>query len=137
MLIPHNTLVAVADGEKLELYRNTGTETGLRLAALPTPELDAHSKEAGSRHRSSPANPSRHLLAEDSFAAAVADWLNRQAIEGAVERVVVIAAPRVLGEMRRHYHGALKERLLAELSKELTGQPVAAIERELTLPHAG
>jgi protein required for attachment to host cells len=34
MILPTDTIVAVADGEKLSLFRNTGTET-LSLAVAP------------------------------------------------------------------------------------------------------
>lgn len=131
MLIPHGTLVAVSDGTRLELFRNEGTETSLRLSALPTPKLDAHSKDSGKRHRSSTANPDRHLVEEDSFAASVVGWLNHEAIDGRIEGLIIVAAPRTLGELRRHYHVKLKEKLLGELHKELTGETPEAIAAEI------
>lgn len=136
MLIPHATLVAVADGKTLELFRNDGDETSLKLSALPAPALDAHSKDSGRRHRKSTANPDHHLLDEDAFAAAAVSFLNHEAIEGRIENLVVIAAPRTLGEMRRHYHTVLKAKLVGELAKELTGKPAATIAHELKLTHA-
>ncbi len=137
MLIPHGTLVAVADGVKLELFRNDGDETSLKLAALPTPDLSAHGKDSGGRHRSSTAEHAKHLQEEDSHAAAVAGWLNHQTIGGKIDHLIVIAPPRALGELRRHYHVTLKERLVGELTKELTGQPLATIEHELKATHTG
>jgi protein required for attachment to host cells len=103
----------------------------LKLTPLPAPKLDGHSKDAGKRHRASTANPDRHLLEEDSFIAAAADWLNRQAIEGRLDRLVVVAAPRALGELRRHYHKTLAEKLLAELDTDLIGRPLAELEQAL------
>ncbi len=135
MLIPHGTLIAVADGTRLDLFRNDGEETSLKLSALPTPDLDAHSKESGTRHHRSSANPDHHLQQEDAFCAAVVSWLNHQTIAGKIDHLVVIAAPRALGEMRRHYHVTLKNKLVGELAKELTGHPAAAIEHELKLTH--
>ncbi|MBA9032293.1 protein required for attachment to host cells [Rhizobium leguminosarum] len=35
MILPQGTVVAVTDGEKLDLYRNTGTGSELSLTALP------------------------------------------------------------------------------------------------------
>lgn len=131
MLIPHGTLVAVADGAGLELYRNNGDETRLNLAAVPVPHLHGHSKDSGKRHRASTANPDEHLLEEDSFAAAAADWLNQQALQGKIGHLVVIAAPRALGELRRNYHKVLAEKLIAELDKDLIGRPVAEVEAAL------
>src|SRR3954467_13273744 len=100
MLIPHGTMVAVLDGANLELYRNASDETHPKLTPLPLPPLSGHSKDSGKRHRASAANPDEHLLEEDSFVAAVADWLNHQATEAKIDRLVVIAAPRALGELR-------------------------------------
>ncbi len=137
MLIPHGTLVAVADGAKFELFRNDGDETSLKLSALPTPHLDAHGNDSGGHHRSSTAEHAKHLQEEDSHAAAVVAWLNHQTIDAKIDHLIVIAAPRTLGEMRRHYHVTLKAKLVGELAKELTGQPVAAVEHELKLTHTG
>jgi protein required for attachment to host cells len=132
MLIPHGTVVALADGAGLALFRNAGTETALKLSPLPAPKLDAHSKDAGKRHRSSTANPDKKLLQEDSLAAAVADWLNHQALEGKFEHVVVAAPAKFLGEMRRLYHKALQAKLIGELHKDIRELPLKDIEAELT-----
>ncbi len=137
MLIPHATLVAVADGAKLELFRNEGDETHLKLSPLPTPDLSAHGVDSGGRHHSSSADHQAHLQHEDSFAASVVAWLNHQTIGNKIEHLIVIAPPRALGEMRKHYHVTLKNRLIGELHKELTGQPAATIEHELKLTHSG
>ena len=135
MLIPHGTLIAVADGARLELFRNNGDEINLKLTPQPAPDLDVHGKASGGRHRSSTANPAKHLQEEDSFAAAAVGWLNHQSIAGKIEHLVVIAAPRTLGEIRLHYHVTLKDKLIAELAKELTGKPAATIEHELKTTH--
>jgi protein required for attachment to host cells len=136
MLIPHGTLVAVADGKILELFRNVGDQTRLDLSALPPPDLPAHGRDSGSRHRSSTAEHAKHLQEEDSHAAAVVAWLNHEAIDGRIGGLVVVAPPRTLGEMRRHYHSTLKAKLVGELAKELTGKPAATIAHELKLTHA-
>jgi protein required for attachment to host cells len=131
MLIPNGTLVAVIDGAGLKLYRNSGVEAHPKLAALPAPTLAAHSKDSGKRHRSSAANPDDQLVEEDSFVAAIADWLNQQALDGKIEHLVVVAAPRALGELRRNYHKALAEKILAELPKDLIDRPLAELEAAL------
>ena len=76
MLLPKNTTVAVADGTKLHLFRNTGDEANPKLTALPEPTIGGDNKGAGARHSSSP-KPDDSRLEEDSFAAATADWLNK------------------------------------------------------------
>ncbi len=131
MLIPHGTTIAVIDGAGLKLFRNSGEETQPKLAALPAPSLAAHSKDSGKRHRSSSANPDERLVEEDSFIAGVADWLNQQALEGKIEHLVVVAAPRALGELRRSYHKVLAAKVLAELHKDLMDRPLAELEAAL------
>ena len=36
---------------------------------------------------------------------------------------MVIADPKTLGEMRRHYHSELEKRLVGEIDKTVTGEP--------------
>jgi protein required for attachment to host cells len=122
MLLPHGAIVAVVDGQRLELYRNSGSESAPDLAPMAAPRLDESNKESGNRHASSAANPSRRQLDEDSHAAAVADWLNEQILGHKIERLVVVAAPRTLGEMRRRFSKPLEAALIGELDKELTGR---------------
>ena len=131
MLLAHGTVVAVVDGEKLNLYRNTGTDAAPSLSALPTATPSGDNKGAGSRHHSSAANPDDSRLQEDSFAAATAAMLNTQALENRFEHLVVIAAPKTLGELRKHWHKSLEAKLAGELSKDLTGHPIADIEAAL------
>jgi protein required for attachment to host cells len=134
MLIPHGATIVVADGTRVALYRNAGQEPQLKLTPVPTPKIEGHSKDSGKRHRSSAANPDDELIREDSFLAAVADWLNHQATGGQISHLVIVAAPRALGELRRHYKHALSEKLIAELDKDLVDRPVP--ELEAALAHA-
>ena len=46
--------------------------------------------------------------------------------------MMVIAAPRTLGELRKHYHKALQAVLSGELAKDLAGHPLADIEAAVT-----
>ncbi len=131
MQLPKNTTIAAADGTKLHLYRNTGDEAHPKLAALPEPAIGGDNKSAGVRHSSSSANPNDSRLEEDSFAAATADWLNKEVLGHRIDYLVVIAAPKSLGELRKHYHKALHGKLLGELAKDLTGHSVADIEAAL------
>lgn len=122
MLLSHGTVIALVDGEKFELFRNSGNEAEPDLSPVATPQLDEHNKGAGSHHYSSSGNPQASLLNEDAHAAAVAEWLNRQVLGHKMEHLVVIAAPRTLGELRRHYHKQTAAALVGELSKDLIGR---------------
>jgi protein required for attachment to host cells len=121
MLLPHGTIVALLDGKSFKLLRNTGTEAHPELAEMATPQLDAHN-HSGTSHHSKPGNHADSLVAEDAHAIAATAWLNAEVLAHRIEHLVVIAPPRTLGEMRRHYHKLLDQALLGELAKELTGR---------------
>lgn len=131
MLLPNDTIVAVADGETLHLFRSSGHDETARLKPLNDPKIGGSNHSAGGRRHSSSANPDEKQDAEDTFAAATADWLNRLAMGNKFEHAVIIAAPKTLGELRKHYHKTLEAKLLKEIAKDLTGRDVAEIETAL------
>lgn len=122
MLLPHGTVVALIDGQKFELFRNKGNEAEPELVAMESPKLDEHNHGSGGHHYSSAGNPQPHLLEEDAHAAGAASWLNKQVLDHKIEHLVIIAAPRTLGELRKHYHKQLEHTLVGELAKDLTGR---------------
>lgn len=126
--LPKGAIIAVADGEKLKLFHNTGDEAKLSLAAFSAGEVSNDNKGSGARHQSSSANPDESQVQEDGFAAGVSNLLNRQVLEGKVNDLIVIAAPRTLGEMRKHYHQKLSAVLRGEIAKDLTGHTIADVE---------
>ena len=122
MRLPHDTMVAVADGEKLHLFRSEGNEDHPKLAPAGHPHAEGSNHSGGARHGSSASNPDEKQDAEDTFAAATVKMLNEQALSNAFAHVVVIAAPKMLGEMRKHYHKGLQAKILTEIAKDMTGQ---------------
>ncbi|UDL90729.1 host attachment protein [Mesorhizobium sp. PAMC28654] len=131
MILANGTLVAVTDGEKLRLFRSKGHEPRIDLVELPELGLHAPNTGSGGRHRSSTANPDDSRLREDDFAAAVAEYLNREALTEAFEHVVVVADPRTLGELRKHFQASLKAKLVGEVGKDLAKHSVEAIKNML------
>ncbi len=129
MLLSTDAFVAVVDGEKLKLFRNDGENGTANLIAMSVPDVDRDNKGSGARHHSSAANPDDSQQDEDGFAAGVAEMLNAQVLAGHIGALIVIAAPRTLGEMRRHYHKALSAKLVGEIAKDLTGHPLHDIEK--------
>lgn len=131
MQLSNGTIVAVCDGEKLNLFRNKGDEQSPDLVAMNVDEVDTDNKGSGGRHQSSAANPDRSQIEEDSFAAGAAEILNRLVLGGKVADLVIVAAPRTLGEMRKHYHAKLEQLLQLELAKDLTGHSTDDITKAL------
>jgi protein required for attachment to host cells len=134
MLLPHGAVIALVDGEKFELYRNAGDEAGPELEAMESPKLDTRNHSGGS-HRSSTGNHADSLVSEDAHAAAVAAWLNAEVLGHRIDRLVVFAAPRTLGELRKHYHKMTDRALLREYHKDLVGKPKATIVAALREQH--
>ena len=131
MLIPHGTIIAVADGEILNLFRNAGTDIAPQLAPLDDPAISTDNMGSGGRHQSSAANPDDSQQDEDGFAAGIAAMLNKRVLDHKIDNLVIVAAPRTLGELRKHYHKALSAVLLGEIAKDLTGHSVADVEKAL------
>ncbi len=131
MLLPKGTIVAVADGEKLNLFRNAGDEAALKLVAVPHEAIADDPGTSTGRHTSA-ANPDHGQSGEDQFSAGIIQHLNQQALGGKIENLVIVAAPRALGEMRKHYHKALSAILLHEIAKDLTGHSPADVEKALS-----
>lgn len=127
MLLPKGTTIAVADGEKLSLFRNSGDEADLKLVPAHHSAVDETAQGSGSRQNSS-GNPDTSQASEDGFSAGIVELLNKDVLEGRIDGLVIIAAPRALGEMRKHYHKALAAKLLGEIAKDLTGHAVGDVE---------
>jgi protein required for attachment to host cells len=135
MKVPHNAHVALVDGERFVLMRNTGQIFAPKLETVEEPVLEPTNFSVGVRNQekrlpSASTTGTAHL---DEFAhgAAAAQWLNAKALSGELERVLVIADPRTLGEMRRHYHKELQSRLVGELAKDLSGLPPREVEQAI------
>jgi len=121
MRLPRGAVIALVDGKTLELHRNSGDEASPVLSPMPSPELDESNRSGGGGRDSSSANPTGHQIDEDAHGAAAAEWLNQQVLGHKIESLVIVASPRTLGEMRRHYHKQLEAVLIGDLSKDLIG----------------
>src|SRR5688500_955664 len=128
MDLRNGALVAVVDGSQLKLFKNTGDAGSLKLTEQKAGDISSeHSGSTG--HPSSSANPEASQQDEETFAVGVAEMLNKKAMGGSIEELVVIAAPRTLGELRKHYHKTLSAKLAGEVAKDLTGHSLADIEK--------
>ena len=132
MKLPVNAHIAVVDGENFLLFRNTGQPLEPRLKTEDSPTLDATNFSAGVRKQDNIGQKlGRTDLNELAHGAAVTEWLNERAIANDIADVLIIADPKTLGEMRRHYHSELEKRLVGEIDKTLTGQPTDKIEQAI------
>ncbi len=143
MHLPHNAVVLVADGRKMLFLRNEGDAEFPNLVVEQAREQDnpatrdqatdsagrASSPQGGSQSSVEPTD--FHQIEEDRFAADAADFLKTRALKNDFEKLIVVAPPKTLGELRKHYHKEVSSRLAGELDKDLTGHPIKDIETAL------
>ncbi len=130
MLLPHGAVVAVIDGEHLNLFKNSGNEQEMKLTAMDSPKLSTEGGPSASKSSGS-ANPEAGEHGEDAYVRHAADYLNNQVLGHKIEKLAVIAAPRALGELRKHWHKQTEAAIVTELSKTLTNASVSDIESAL------
>lgn len=144
MKIEHDALVLVTDGSKVLLFRNEGDEK------FPVFETVTHeiAENPASRNqgtdtpgrvqssmgdrRSSYGETDWHQQSEDRFARHAAELLEDAVVEARSGPVIVAAAPRTLGELRKQYGRQTRERLQFEIAKDLTNMETDEIIEVLT-----
>jgi protein required for attachment to host cells len=128
MIIPANAHVALVDGEKFLLLRNSGTATEARLEVESTPTVARNNKSAGMRHQDAldtvdDGTSSAEPLDKFAHAAGVAEWLNKAILDKRIKQLVIAADQRTLGELRIHLDKQSQGAIIAEISKELAWMP--------------
>jgi protein required for attachment to host cells len=134
MKVPHKALVALANGERFVIMRNVGQPFEPKLEKVSELDLELTNFSAGARHQD-PAGQRNGSTDIDELAhgAAIAEWLNKTTLNGASEPLVIAADPKTLGQIRQHCHQELQGRIVGELAKDLTNQPIEAVERALAM----
>jgi len=136
--LKHGLWVVVADGEKALFLRNQGDNKFPNLEVVQEMEQDnPATREQGTDKpgrygnegpRGAIAETDWHRLNKERFAVDIADRLYKLAHRGAFDAVVLIAPPRVLGEMRQKLHKEVGEKVQAEIPKTLTNHTISDIE---------
>src|SRR5258708_950357 len=140
-LVPHNSLILVGDGQKALFLRNRGNAQRVdlvveRIFAQDNPPSREQGTDRPGRSfaslgvpRSSLEEVDWHHLAKERFADELAEALYRHAHANLFDRLVIIAPPKILGNLRKDFHAEVAGRIAAEIPKELTSHPVAEIAR--------
>lgn len=138
------TWVLIADGAQARVLENTGPGKGLKQvegldwAIEPLLAQDIVSDKPGRSHSSvghgrsgmePKTDPVDHR--ETEFVKSLAGMLDRQQQQGAFDRLVVVAAPVALGDIRKAMSPAVKKTIVAELNKDLTNLPTAQLDQHL------
>lgn len=134
------TYVMVADSEKALFFENIGDTENPHLQVRrkeeqdnpPTREQAANRRgrfnDGPSVHRSAVDDTDWHALAKERFADDLSEILYDQAYGRKFDEIVLVAAPQVLGDLRKKLHTEVESRVIAEVPKNLTGHPVDEIE---------
>lgn len=136
--------VLVADGEKALFFQNDGTRKTPDFRVVRELEQDnpptreqgtqqpGRMNDAGPGQKSAVDQTDWHRLAEERFAKDAAALLYKYAHKNRFKEIVLCAAPRVLGELRKELHPEVASRVIGEVPKTLTNHPVDQIEKILS-----
>ena len=141
--LSNKTWVLVADGEKALFLVNDGDAefpvltVGREEHQDNPPTREQAANRPGRQHES--VGPGRsayedtdwHQLAKDRFADHLAELLYERAHKSRFKRIVLVAPPGVLGELRDKMHKEVRDRVVGEVPKTLTNHPVDEIEKVL------
>lgn len=137
----NNGWLVIADGEKALFLRNDGDEKFPNLTVFREMEQDnpatrdqaadrpGRLNDAGGQHRSAVQETDWHKIEKERFAKEVAERLYKQAHKGNFSEIILVAAPHVLGDLRKQLHKEVEDKVIAEIPKDLTKHPVHEIEK--------
>jgi protein required for attachment to host cells len=138
--LKQGTWVVVTDSEKALFLRNMTDHENPNLDVFDEEEQENPSdieqsanrpgrmNDGGVQQRSALDDTDWHELAKERFAADLAEHLYAEAHKGAFERLVLVASPQVLGDLRQALHKEVADKVIAEVPKTLTNHPVNKIE---------
>jgi len=142
MDVPQDAWVVVADGGKFLILKNDGDAKFpdlrvFRHVEQDNPPTHEQGTDRPGRHddngpgRSAVEDTDWHALAKERFAKDLAERLRMFALKKKFERLVLVAAPTTLGQLRPELHDEVKNALIGEIDKDLTNHPVHEIEKAL------
>jgi len=138
------TWYLVADGARGRVFANEGPGKGLHAAIEKDFVLDrkAYTRDIvsdregrtvsttrGGRHTLGADDP--HTHEETEFLRHVASEIGAAGRQGRFDRLVIVAAPRALGDLRAYLPRAAKDKVSGELDKDLTRLSEADLAKHL------
>lgn len=140
---PTTTWILIADGAHARVFANKGPGKGIELVEgkidadhRPTHEIVAdrlgrtHESVGATRHAIAAEHDPHRELKHD-FAVSLARMLDQRRSEHAYDRLVIVAPPKTLGDLREALPPAVRALVRAELDKDLTKTPVAELPGHL------
>jgi len=142
---PVKTWILVADGARARIVVNEGPGKGVKQlegadfrAEHPSsgdvmadrPGRSFESSGSG-RHAMEPTSDA-HRLAKQAFVKEIAGFLQRQAQKKSFDRLIILAPPQALGDLRAALSDAVRTLVTAELAKDLTPVPNEDLAKHLS-----
>ncbi|MHA1559397.1 MAG: host attachment protein [Alphaproteobacteria bacterium] len=141
---PIITWILIADGTRAKIVANPGPGRGLQ--EVPGQSLEAsnllgrdimadrpgrtHDRFGPASHAMEPTSDPRRLE-KNRFAAALADSLHKSLEQKAFERLVLVASPAMLGDLRAAISASVAGVVTGEIPKDLTQLPVRDLPKHL------
>lgn len=141
---PTITWILIADAARAQIFANHGPGKGVEAVEGATfdgdhrPDREIMSDKPGrsfesvgaTRHAYQPHHdPHREL--KKQFAEELAAMLDKRLAEKAYDRLVLVAPPEMLGDLRSALPEPVKHAIYAELDKDLTKTPVSELPDHL------
>jgi protein required for attachment to host cells len=134
------TWVVVADSSRADFYvRHKRYSPMEPLHNITAPDARTRERDLGSdtpgrsfdskgsgRHALEPSHTAREHLREN-FAHLIADILDAGRVENKYQHLVIVAAPKLLGDIRAKLSSATQQLVSAEIDKDMTGQDLSVI----------
>lgn len=139
--LSQDTWVLIADGEKALFLQNhtDGEDPYLQVVRKEEQENPPAREQAANRpgrlsdgpsgHRSAVDDTDWHELEKERFAKDLSDILYKLAHKGRYDRIVLVAPPSVLGDLRDNLHKEVQDKVVGEIPKTLTNHPIDEIEK--------
>ena len=132
--IPAAALVLVSDGRRARFLRNKGTAAHPELVLETT--LDSQNPPTREQGTDQPGSAMEetdwHQQAEERFAGQVANLLYHMEHAHKFDELVMVAPPKMLGDLRARLHREVADCVIAEVARDLTGHPLPEIGRLLS-----
>ncbi len=138
--ITKGTWVLVTDSEKALFLENQVDGEDPHLTVVKKTEqdnpsdLEQSANRPGRMHDGGPGQRSAlddtdwHELAKERFAADLSDLLYERAHRGDFQKLVLVASPQILGELRKNLHVTVTDKVIGEVAKTLSNHPINEIE---------
>ncbi len=139
--LTNGTWVLIADSEKALFLVNETDDQDPYLKVVKKEEQDnpPNREQAANRrgrfndgpsvHRSAVDDTDWHQLAKERFASDLADILYQKAYSKQFERLVIVADPATLGQLRPELHQEVAQKVIGEIDKNFTNHPLDKIEK--------